>query len=508
MKNRFVFVIVLFLFLSSFPIFLGMYLERDGNVFGGIILNPIDGYTYLAKMQIGYSGEWIYTLPYTAIPGEGGYLFLFYIILGHLARLFHISPIIFFHIARIAGSLYLVLTLYRFVSNIAGKGLLNTSFSWLLFGSGLGWIVLPTGYLPSDMWVAESYPFLSALANPHFPVGIGLMLELFILFNQQGKKAVSRNFLGAVLAFLLANIMPFGYVILICVLFIDSIWNFINKRKFNTFYLFWLGIGGMPVCLYQIWISNFDPVLKIWNQQNITTSPPLLDFLISFSPAIMLAGVLLFTKFGGIDKQKYQLLIIWMVVCVVFAYSPISLQRRFLIGFYVPIVILASVVIDYLPFVFKKGIILIKLIISVSFISNLLLLFIILFGMLTNSPTLYISRNQQAVLSWLNENASRHDVILAPVDLSLLIPAYTGKRVVYGHPFETANADQAKSLVDNFYMGYLDIADQERFLNEYKVNFIVYPESVLKTKQIHQRDYWNGTYLVGDYLIVKIENFN
>ena len=49
------------------------------HVFGGFLLNPIDGHSYLAKMQLGYQGDWKFTLHYTAEKGEGAYLFLFYI---------------------------------------------------------------------------------------------------------------------------------------------------------------------------------------------------------------------------------------------------------------------------------------------------------------------------------------------------------------------------------------------------------------------------------------------
>ena len=59
----------------------------DTHVFGGFLLNPLDGNSYLAKMQQGASGSWRFTLPFTPEPGEGAYLFLFYLALGHLCRL-------------------------------------------------------------------------------------------------------------------------------------------------------------------------------------------------------------------------------------------------------------------------------------------------------------------------------------------------------------------------------------------------------------------------------------
>ena len=38
-------------------------------------------------------------------------------------------------------------------------------------------------------------------------------------------------------------------------------------------------------------------------------------------------------------------------------------------------------------------------------------------------------------------------LILSSPEMGLFIPAQTGRRVLYGHPFETVNADAEKDLV-------------------------------------------------------------
>src|SRR4030066_298815 len=45
--------------------------------FGGMLLNPMDGNSYLAKMYQGWQGNWQFRLPFTADPGEGAYFFLY-----------------------------------------------------------------------------------------------------------------------------------------------------------------------------------------------------------------------------------------------------------------------------------------------------------------------------------------------------------------------------------------------------------------------------------------------
>ncbi len=46
----------------------------------------------------------------------------------------------------------------------------------------------------------------------------------------------------------------------------------------------------------------------------------------------------------------------------------------------------------------------------------------------------------------------------------LLIPAYTGLRVIYGHPFETVDASQQEQAVMDIYSGKMDAAAAEAFL--------------------------------------------
>ena len=46
----------------------------EAHVFGGLLFNPIDGNTYLAKAYQGFEGDWRFRLPYTAEPGGGAYI--------------------------------------------------------------------------------------------------------------------------------------------------------------------------------------------------------------------------------------------------------------------------------------------------------------------------------------------------------------------------------------------------------------------------------------------------
>jgi hypothetical protein len=67
-------------------------------------------------------------------------------------------------------------------------------------------------------------------------------------------------------------------------------------------------------------------------------------------------------------------------------------------------------------------------------------------------------------------------VVLAPPDLSLWLPGMAGVRVVYGHPMETAFAEEARSAVESFFApGSADAKIQ--ILQDYHVEWIVCTEA-------------------------------
>ena len=176
MNKKQVILLIAFLLILILPYVISYLMTGNGYQFNGFLVNPTDGHSYLAKMQLGRSGEWLFRLPYTSKPGDGVFLFTYYIVLGHIAGLLHLPSIIIFHVARIINSAFLFFVLTKYVKIYVKEKWTLYSIGLLCFGSGLGWLVLLFGYVNSDFNIPELYPFLSCLTNPHFPLAIGLML--------------------------------------------------------------------------------------------------------------------------------------------------------------------------------------------------------------------------------------------------------------------------------------------------------------------------------------------
>ena len=290
MSKRKIFFILVVLSLVTVPYLAGLGLDSGESGFVGFLINPYDGNSYLAKMQLGIKGEWRFELPYTAEPGEGAYLFLFYIILGHICRLTGFAPIIIFHFVRVLSAAVLFLMLDVFFRKLfANKSpeLAQKSFYLAAIGSGLGWITSFFGMMTPDLWVPEGYPFFSAYATPHFALGMAILLMIFTLVLQKkgGLQFAWMMIAGASLAV----IMPFGVVIAGIVLGVQFLCDIVESRKLIWKPLVFTMLLGGPMLLYQYWITITDPVLAGWNLQNITSAPPIWELIIGFSPAIFVA---------------------------------------------------------------------------------------------------------------------------------------------------------------------------------------------------------------------------
>jgi len=479
---RFVFLAgISFLILITGPYLWAYLTTGSDHFFGGFLFNPIDGNSYLAKMYQGWLGSWRFTLPYSPQSGEGAYLFLFYLALGHLSRVTGYSLHFVFHMMRLLGALILLIVLWNFYSQVSPTRIAaRMAFLFALFGSGLGWFVSFFGILSADLWVAEGFPFLSAYANPHFPLGMSILIWVLMPRRESGqdRNSIFDKKFGVILVImglLLAILLPFGIVLAVVILAVMSIWeswervNSKNKlpqdkqlgilqliySTVNFRKLILLSVGGIPVLLYQVWVTQSDPMLAIWSAQNLTISPPIWDLLISFAPVLLfgIPGAWFVWRKGG---SAQRILIVWSIVGILLIYIPWGLQRRFLLGYMVPLAGLAGLGLDHL-FSHQKRIkiAMLSVVIMMALPTNLLILVGGMGAIQSHESMFYLSKDEKISLDWLESNSPDDALVLASPQMGLFIPAYTGRRVLYGHPFETVNADVMEAKVEHFFQGMI-----------------------------------------------------
>jgi hypothetical protein len=483
-------VVILTQFLYPYAISHG----KPNYIFGGIYFNPYDGYSYLSKMYQGWQGFWKFYLLYSPEQGHGSYLFLFYLFLGHISRWTGLSLPTTFHLARLFTTTLFFLILFNFLKMVlVDSRLYLSAYCLTAFGSGLGWLGLLFNKITPDFWVAEAYPFLSSFANPHFPLGLAILLWIFSSKNLEDLKISPKKALGLFISsLLLAVVLPFGVVISIAVLLLSAVFEYFihilnkDKKSFQNYRFLGLEIlfvilGGMPMLLYQFWLTRNDSLLSIWNIQNVTPSPNIGELVIALLPA----GILAIAGFFGAMKEKnYNSIRIqmWALVGIGCTYIPFLLQRRLLMGVYLPVVVLAVLGIDYVVRTFFGAN-------NKSKIYNYIALTLFLLSVPTNiiiisftknaidrlDSMLYLKSSEVEAFKWLAENAPQQSIILSSPESGLFIPAYTGQHVIYGHPFESINADISKQFVIDFYTRMIASRDMDkihRSLFEYRVDYI------------------------------------
>jgi hypothetical protein len=439
----------------------------EAQAFGGLLVNHLDGNSYLAKMRQGYNGAWTFTLPYTAEPGEGAAINLYYLFLGHLARWTGASLIFMNHAARVLGAIVLMAALWRFCLAIfSQRRSALSAYTLAALGGGLGWVALLAGAISPDLRVAEAYPFLASFTNAHFP--LGLALQVILLTPLRSIEPLSpRHMLGlAAAALLLAIVYPFGLVVAGATLALHLALRAWRRLPLGAEmqHLAAVAIGGLPYAGYALRVVTQHPVLSQWNAQNITPAPTPLDMLWGFVPAALVAGLGAYVAWRR-GQTPATMLLHWVVVSLVLIYLPLGLQRRLISGLFIPVAALAVLGLEAITRDWRRWAWSFVLLLALSLPSPLL----VMIGSALAAPEqeTYISADEIAAYNWLDEHAASDALVLTDAASGNRLPAYIDVRVLYGHPFETVESEARLDDLTAFWAG-------ERSARELGADYVLY----------------------------------
>ena len=496
-------IILFFLLLITFPFIVASNASTEDRVFGGLLINPVDGNSYLAKMRQGYAGNWLFTLPYTAEPGWPAAMNIYYLLLGHMARWLDLPLIFTFHAARVIGAFALAIALFAFFRRVLDhpwQRLLALVIA--LVGSGLGWLAASFGYFTGDFWVSEAFPFLASFVNPHFPLGMALQMSLLIPLQAGERFDLRKQVLILVASAILSVVYPFGLVVALTVLGIWAIWTIWHHLNWprELRRVVCVGVGGLPYILYSFVVVNNHPVLTIWNEQNVNSSPNLLNLIVSFSPPIIFAGWAILLALRTKDDDL-KFLMLWLLSGVIILYIPVNIQRRLSTALYIPVVTLAVFAISQLKLRAQRRSVLAIALLFFAFPTTALILFGAISAARAQNLDLFLHRDEVAAFDWLGANTPPNSLIMASPKTGNLIPVYSEGRVLYGHPFETANADEREALVTLFYSGEFSLPRARETLSAEDVDYIFYGPREHEIGPLPELTGWQIVYEQGDVQI-------
>lgn len=509
-RNRYLWVGLIVILLITVPYLFAVFSSSEEAVFGGFLFNPIDGYSYLAKMRQGQAGSWSFRLAYTPDPGDGAPVYLFYLVLGHLARLLGLSLPVVFHLARILGAAGMLWALAVFWEKLFQ----DPRKSWLAFlisalGSGAGWLGVLSGAFPIDFWVAEAYPFLSAYSSPHFGIGLGLMLLLLApgQFISPG--------LSGLLAVTLGIIQPFGLIVVLAVRGLGELIQLLGRkprslrelvREKSVLSAAVIGVLGTAVLIWQYLLIQQDPVLSVWQAQNLTPTPPFWDLVLGLAPWLLLAPLALLEDHFG---RRHKLLLIWLLSALIMAVVPWDLQRRALTGVMVPLSGLGAAAMLWIKEQLNWGqgtIVIIVLCLMLP--TNLVILLSGFNAAAQADPQIYLARSDRQAIEWLAQEGHNSDLVLANARIGLYLPAYSGVKVWYGHPFETPDAERRRRMVSQVFEGDLGIQALEGLVSELEVDYLFVSARDPQPVRDQLMQLGRTEYVAGQTLILSREGMN
>lgn len=462
MKKNIIFLIsvsLILIILSSLPYFYGQLICPSDGVFTGYTKNIDDMAVYGSWVKQAQNHFFLHNL-FQENPDGGKQINIYFNVLGIFSRLIlRNAPNITLHIFRILQIPLLVFVFWLFTGLWTDKiNIRKISLIVFLFGSGFGYF-LKSG-TTIDVWQPEAITFTSVYLNPLFSISLILIIGIYYALRklentQKGKYIV----FSALFLLLLGNIHTYDCVNIYAVWGIYLIYrvfaekNFVNwiKKSYKEICVLLIGLATP---LYNLYLYMNDPIYKMRADTPIVTHP-IYDIILGYGLVFVFALIGIFILCKGIELKKYLPLAIWAVVNLLTIYIPFSQQRKFIMGYEIPLALLGAYGIYMLlkNIQYKKYIF--ALCVIIMFLTNLSVMQTDM-DLLAKRTTQakycpYLSLEEKGMINQiirLGDNITEGS-IFAPPQLALFIPEYTGKNVYYGHWSETPDfSERAGEYID------------------------------------------------------------
>lgn len=469
-----------------------------------------DYYYYLHLMRQGWEGYWTATSWLTPEVYPGAVLNVFFLLLGHMARIFHIGIPMMYLFARISGGVLLLILVYVLIQKIFPKDRSKRigAFVLVLFGTyWWGWQAgRPAVSLLAHQWTELDPIFRWSYIPHHLWSKVGMVSLIVLLIKP--KKSVGYLLTISALTALTGLINPVVYATFLPLIGLWAGLEFLRnteQRKNVWFYLPWICIvfSALVVGLYH---RNLSLTLFPWTsyeiwEKTLQYSVRISDYAISLGPnfVLFLLAVPLIWRYG----RTGTLLIAWVASSWVMLFGfrflvPVTVER-YLGGYqFIPIGIGAA---EGLFFIAKR---IIRKDYAIIVAGMLFLLMVYHFIGLSASlkehrryiaenatnPQVYIPDDLMHAFSYIEKETLRQSVVLAPYWISTMLPALTGTRVIGGHVLMTYLSGEKQKTLADFFAG-VNVSPSDLF-EKYNVVSVLAPVALqLPYKVVFHSDLFN-----------------
>ena len=486
--------------ITLMPVFYGYYNTPEGYKFMGLVASVGDANAYLDYMSQTTNRHFFFRNSYTSEDTRHLLIRPLFWVMGFFS--IFLPSIFVWHLFRVMLGVVFLILAYHFISNfIKDVFSRRIAFLFIAVGSGFGYFatiinkLLGTNYGSTDLWVTESIPFLSLNGAPHFIFSYILIIGIMYYFYSGITKNKTKFIVySALLAFILGFEHIYDMITVYLVVGTFILVLFFKEGKINYNYIkksMLFCLISVPSFLYYASIFLFDPLYNEWTKQNVLLSPNLSNYVLGFGLVLLLA---LFYVFVIVMEKKYKndtglmFLSAWLVVNFLILYLPVSIQRRFVEGIFLPMAILAALgflrIITILKFKNKLRIFAAILIVVLVLPSNAYRLSQLL-ELKYNPANIYsmpyfLENEEYEALLWLKRNTNPDDVILSEQTLSNYVPRVSGNIVYFGHWAQTINYKDKLEWFSKIDTSTID----NKELSKLGINFIMIRKTNINLKEV------------------------
>jgi hypothetical protein len=468
-------------FLRWLPTFWA-YLKKDHKIFLGIntFFQAADIWVYLAAVLEGKKGHLLFVNQFGSGPQGKFFLYPPYLFLGHLARLFDLSPEIAYFLGSYFSSLALALSLYLLSTIFFKKKL------WRLLTLASA---LFSGPLNSNLTL-QSAPFLSLLFPHYLLAQTSLVLAFFSFLKIEKTTSAKKRKLLIVFIFLsglilsLIHIFISGLIITIALLWllISSVWekDFWQRSHLlkKVVPLAAFIIATLPMLVYFFTLSRSYLFSSIFIDRNILPAPPVSKNLFQF---IIVFPLIPFALKKAQQNRAVFFLFTWLIVQFLFLYFPVRWQVRFSQGSWIPVSFLAVLGFSNLSRQLEKKTSSLSWLVACLIVGpltafNLGVILLETLSFASKEEITYVSRQETQAWEFLKIRCQFSTVLLSDPTRGIYLPAKTGCRSFIGHGIQTFDYYQKLSQVEKVLSGEMAKPEIGDFLEKEEITYVFLPQ--------------------------------
>ncbi|MCE5239802.1 hypothetical protein LLH23_15150 [bacterium] len=374
--------------------------RADGRSFSGFVWGVDEGNVYLTWMRQAAEGEVLFRNQYSTEPENPRFVNVFLQLGGRVSRLLHVDLRVMFHVLRLLGGVFLLVSFYLLVAELTRDRVARwAALALASVGSGCGWLIVlvwpQSGIHPVDVGQAwqtqpEAVTFLSLLLNGLFATSMALMCLTFLFALRAMRGDRRAVWWGGLCLLVLGNIHTYDvfavWVALGVTAGIGIRDSGFGKRLATVAAIVAI---GLPSVLWSLYATFTDPSFLA---KGLTPTPAFrfVDYAVAYGLVGLLAVVGAVLTLRGqplalegsdiirpavpgsallpkgeattpltagrmVSGPSGRLPVVWALANALVLFIPVSFQRKMIEGLHLPLCILAGFAVSWLAQQITRG---------------------------------------------------------------------------------------------------------------------------------------------------------